>query len=32
MVVSDDGVPETEVVLTHPKLMGEDDAICVQCV
>ena len=32
LVVSDDSVHETEVVLTDPKPMGEGDAICVQCV
>ena len=32
LTVSDDDVPETEVVLTDPKPVGEGDAMCVQCV
>ena len=32
LAVSDDGVPETEVVLTDPKSVGEGYAIHVQCV
>ena len=31
LTVSDDGVPETEVVSTDLKPVGEGDTICVQC-
>ena len=30
LAVSDDDVPETKVVSTDPKTVGEGDAICVQ--
>ena len=32
LTVSDDGVPETEVVSTYPEPMGNGVAICVECV
>ena len=32
LAVSDDEVPETEVVLTDPETAGEGDAIHMQCV